>query len=114
VVDNPDLLSGTVDLSNLALKARMGSFLNYRLKQLELSFSVKAISPASVRLQANLMFSEGYPLQWWETVREVYATESTTRREHEFFAIVDGEYTRIKARLNSSASQESQITPKSN
>jgi Family of unknown function (DUF6082) len=94
-------MSGSVDLSNPAIKVRIGSFLNYRFKRMELSFSVKAVSTASVRLQAALMFNEGYPLEWWETAREVYATEAATRRERKFFAIVDGEYLRIKEKLES-------------
>jgi Family of unknown function (DUF6082) len=99
VIDNPELLSRSVDPSNSELKIRIGSFLNYRFKRMELSYSVKAVSAASVRLQAKLMFSEGYPAEWWKTARQVYAAEAMTRQERQFFALVDGEYMRIREGL---------------
>ncbi len=87
VIDNPELLSGSVDSSDPAGATRIGSFLNFRLKQLELSYSVKAISSESVRLQARIIFAEGYPVKWWRSVREIYETEAVTRRERQFFTM---------------------------
>jgi Family of unknown function (DUF6082) len=96
VIDNPELLARSVDSSNSELKIRINSFLNYRFKRMELSYSIKAVSAASVRLQSELIFNEGYPVEWWAAAREVYAAEAMTRRERQFFALVDEEYTRVK------------------
>lgn len=98
-IDNPELRAVSIDPSDPDLKKKIGLFLNFRLKRMELSYSVKAVSAASVRLQARLIFGEGYPLEWWETVRDIYATEAATRRERQFFSIVDGEFMRIKTQM---------------
>ena len=102
VIDNPELVSDSIDQSDPELTARAGSLLNYRIKQLELSYSVKAVSSASVRLQARLLFKDNHPVQWWAGAREVYAAEAATRRERQFFALVDQEYEHAKEQLESS------------
>ena len=106
VVDNPKLLSGSVDISDPEQTTAIRSFLNFRLKQLELSYSVKAISLQSVRLQARIMFAEGYPVEWWRGVREIYESEAATRRERQFFATVDEEYMRAIRLLEATALRE--------
>ena len=96
-----------MDPSNSELTTRIGSFLNYSFKQLELSYSVKAISAASVRLQANLLFGQSYPIEWWAGARQAYMVEATTRRERQFFTLVDGEYVRAKQQLEIAAGGQS-------
>lgn len=105
VIDNPKLLSGSVDPSDPEQTTAVGSFLNFRLKQLELGYTLKAVSYDSVRLQTRLMFAEGYPVEWWSGVREIYETEATKRRERQFFAIVDKEYMNARQKLAGAALQ---------
>jgi hypothetical protein len=100
---NGHLLSGSADLSDPEQTTAIGSFLNFRFKQLELSYSVKAITSESVRLQARLMFAEGYPVEWWRGAREIYESEAATRRERQFFAIVDEEHIRAIGQLETMA-----------
>lgn len=100
VIDNPELISGAIDPSDHELVTRAGAFLNCRIKQLELSYSVKATSAAGVRLQARLLFSGTYPIEWWSMARGVYASEAATRRERRFFALVDNEYMRVLEQLS--------------
>jgi len=106
VIDNPKLLSGLVDVSDPEEITKVGSFLNFRLKQLELGYSLKSISSESVRLQAQIMFSEGYPAEWWLSVRGIFEAEAATKRERQFFAIVDKEYIYAKEQLENKATQE--------
>lgn len=105
-IDNPELVAASVDSSDSELTARIGSYLNFSLKQLELSYSVKAISATSVRLQASLLFRRSYPVEWWSKARQVYAAEAATRRERQFFILVDSEYVRAKQQLESAAGEE--------
>lgn len=110
VIDNPKLLSGSADLSDPEQITAIGSFLNFRLKQLELSYSVKAITSESVRLQARLMFAEGYPVEWWRGVRGIYESEATTRRERQLFAIVDEEHVRTVRELETTPMPKPETT----
>lgn len=102
-IDNPKLRPRSANLSDPEQTAAIGSWLNLRLKQLELSYSVKAITSQSVRLQARIMFAEGYPVEWWRDVREIYEGEAATRREQQFFVIVDDEHEHAMRLLENTA-----------
>lgn len=93
-IDNPKLRSDSPNLPDPEHTAAVGAYINLRLKQLEMSYSVKAITSDSVRIQARIMFAEGYPVEWWRVASEIYKTEAASRRERQFFAIVNEEYLR--------------------
>jgi hypothetical protein len=66
-----------------------GAFINWFFKYMELSYSMRALSEASVRTQATRLFAAGYPYNWWAKAREVYQIEAETKHERQFFNIVD-------------------------
>jgi hypothetical protein len=66
-----------------------GTYINWFIKYLELSYSMKVISKDSVQLQITRLFTADYPYEWWARVRDVYHVEATTRRERQFLAITD-------------------------
>ena len=68
-------------------------YLNLLVKHMELSFSIRAVSEVSVRIQMAGLFVVEYRRDWWRNAaREVYFAEATTRRERRFARIVDEEF----------------------
>jgi hypothetical protein len=89
-------------------------FINWFFKYLELSYSMKVISAKSVRVQAIRLFAIDYPYEWWARSREVYDIEATTKRERQFFAIIDEMFEQVAHRNQSgrsSATDGSHSTP---
>jgi hypothetical protein len=69
------------------------AYLNLLFKHMELSYSVRAVSEVSVRIQIAALFVVEYRREWWrKAAREVYFTEAATRRERRFARIVDEEF----------------------
>lgn len=67
---------------------------NWQVKYWEMSYSVKAISAGSVQVQAAELFASEFPRLWWSRFRELYRADATTKREREFFTIIDTEFER--------------------
>jgi uncharacterized protein DUF6082 len=67
---------------------------NWQVKYWEMSYSIKAISAGSIRAQAAQLFTSEFPCQWWSRFREFYQADATTKREREFFALIDAEFER--------------------
>jgi len=65
------------------------AYVNLFIKHLEMGYSMKVISRKSVQVQTARLFSVSYPYEWWAGAREIYAVEASSKREREFFAIVD-------------------------
>ena len=85
--DNRELVSEIYgDKSEDYLK---GAYINWFVKYLELSYSMKVISEDSTRLQITRLFTADYPYEWWARVRDVYDVEATTKPERRFLAITD-------------------------
>jgi len=79
-------------------------FINWLFKYLELGYSVKVISAKSVQIQALRLFEFDYPHEWWARAREVYSVEATTKRERQFFAIIDKTFGQAARRNQSGGS----------
>jgi hypothetical protein len=88
-----------------------GVFINWFFKYLELSYSMKAISAKSVHLQVIRLFTVSYPYEWWIKTREIYEIEATTKREREFFAIIDGAFRQAARQRESSSDSSSKGSP---
>ena len=86
-------------------------FINWFIKYLELSYSVKVISAKSVRIQAIRLFTVDYPYEWWARAREVYDVEATTKRERQFFAIIDETFRQVTCRSQSGGSSVANSSP---
>jgi len=67
-------------------------FLNLFMKYIEMSYSLGAISRESVRIEAIQRFKIEFARTWWGTVRHIYREEAATKREKEFFDLVDLEF----------------------
>jgi hypothetical protein len=67
---------------------------NWQVKYWEMSYSIKAISAESVRVQAAELFASEFPRLWWSRFRELFRVDATTKREGEFFVIIDTEFER--------------------
>jgi Family of unknown function (DUF6082) len=92
-IDNPELTAAALGKTDPDGYVK-SVFVNWNIKYLELSYSIKAISASSVQVQVAGIFGAEYPRNWWSEVRPIYAAEATTRRERSFFAIVDREFNR--------------------
>jgi hypothetical protein len=67
-------------------------FLNQFMKYIEMSYLIGAISRESVRMEAAQRFKLDFPRIWWSTIRHIYEEEAVTKREKEFFKLVDMEF----------------------
>jgi Family of unknown function (DUF6082) len=74
-----------------------GIFINWFVKYLELSYHMKISSRESVQLQVSRLFGAKYPSEWWVRVRNTYETEAATKKEREFFTIIDETHKRSAA-----------------
>jgi Family of unknown function (DUF6082) len=71
---------------------------NWYMKYLELSYLLKAASRDSILVQATLLFSGKYFLEWWETAQKIYQSEATGKLEKEFLDIIDQAFQDAKQR----------------
>ena len=69
-----------------------GAFVNWQVKYWEMSYLIRAMSAKSVQAQAARLFASRFPCEWWSKARESYRDDATTKREREFFAILDAEF----------------------
>lgn len=67
---------------------------NWQVKYWEMSYLIKAMSADSVRGQAAELFISEFPRLWWSRFRELYQADAKTKREREFFSIIDTEFER--------------------
>lgn len=107
-VDNKELISDIFgDEPGSYLKARC---INWFFKYLELGYSMKVISEKSVRVQAMMLFDTDYPYEWWIRGREVWEIEADTKRDRNFFRIVDNAFLRATEQRQAGGSSGSQAT----
>jgi Family of unknown function (DUF6082) len=69
-------------------------FINLQVKALELSYIIKTSTTISVRLQASLIFRSEFVCEWWRRNRYIYQEEASTRREREFYSIMDDQFSK--------------------
>jgi Family of unknown function (DUF6082) len=86
-----------------------GAYINWLVKYLELSYSMKVISEDSARLQITRLFTADYPYEWWARVRDVYDVEATTKSERRFLAITDEAF-RLATQQRQSNPAEAQLS----
>jgi hypothetical protein len=110
-IDNPALAVSTVKDVDVG-DATRGSFLNLTLKFLETGYSFKTISKASVSLQAARLFESEYSRVWWAQARVTYEVEGTTKREKEFFGLVDARFQDAMRTLQSSSDTTTKLQNK--
>jgi Family of unknown function (DUF6082) len=108
-IDNRELISDIFgDEPGSYLKAR---YVNWFFKYLELGYSMKIISEKSVQVQAMMLFDTDYPYKWWIRAREVWEIEASTKRDRNFFKIVDNAFQRTAEQRQAGGSSGSQATP---
>jgi hypothetical protein len=100
-IENPAIVSAVLGRGDPDDYIR-AVYMNWFVKSIELSYSLKAISAESVRVQASRLFEASYPRAWWNDTREVYRAEAMTRRERDFFVIVESSFHDTIRRLTSS------------
>jgi hypothetical protein len=110
-IDNPTLAVSIVKDVDVG-DATRGSFLNLTLKFLETGYSFKTISKASVSLQAARLFESEYSRVWWAQARVTYEVEGTTKREKEFFGLVDARFQDVMRTLQSSGGSTTKVPDK--
>jgi Family of unknown function (DUF6082) len=70
-------------------------YLNLKMKALELNYVLKVTTATSVRNQASILFRAEFGREWWVRNRGIYHDEAATRREQEYYAIIDDEFSRV-------------------
>jgi len=100
---NPALTAEVFGSSDRDWLAKAG-LTNWQVKCWEMSYLTKAMSAKSVHVQAAELFASEFPCEWWSRSRELYKIDAATRREREFFAIIDTEFERKQRRVEASPS----------
>lgn len=100
---NPKLTAEVFGSSDRDWLAKAG-LVNWQVKFWEMSYLTKAMSAKSVHVQAAELFASEFPRDWWSRSRELYKVDATTRREREFFTIIDSEFERKQRRVEASPS----------
>jgi hypothetical protein len=88
---NPSLAAGVFGFSDREWLAK-AALVNWQVKCWEMSYLIKAMSAKSVQVQAAELFASEFSRVWWLRVRELYRFDATTKRERQFFTIVDTEF----------------------
>jgi hypothetical protein len=70
--------------------------LNWHMSHLETSYLNRTVSEKHLRNTVALLFSTDFARGWWEREGESYDDAATSRREREFYAIVNAEFERSK------------------
>ena len=92
-VERPELVKAGMSPVEEYLTAQQ-AFFNWRVKYLELGYSLKVISLQSVRIQAAKMFESKQCCDWLAQFSATYQMEAAARREYQFCEAVDAEYNR--------------------
>jgi Family of unknown function (DUF6082) len=83
-------------------------YLNWFVTHLSMSYDVKTVSNTHLRRLAEELFVTYDSRKWWTSVRSSYDDGATSRRQREFFAVVDGAFQRAEsAGLNQSGMKPS-------
>jgi uncharacterized protein DUF6082 len=67
-------------------------YLNWYINHLSTTFDLKTTSKLRIQRIAEDVFTADVPRKWWVVARESYRDRAVTRRQKEFFAIVDGAF----------------------
>lgn len=94
-LDNPAMASVALGISDPDLYVKQ-VFLNWQLKYLELAYEINAVSAEAIRRNAAILFEAETPREWWSWSRQSYEDDTISRRAKQFFAIVDGEFQRLR------------------
>lgn len=111
-IEHPQIVqkvAGEAEQCDIAQRA----YFNWRVKFLELGHSSKVVSPASVGIQAAILFESGEFYLWWGAVRHIYQAEATTKLEKDFFHIIDRQYERQSGPISADNSEISPERPPS-
>lgn len=100
---NPKLTAEAFGSSDEDWLAKAG-LVNWQVKSWEMSYLTKVMSAKSVHAQAAGLFASEFPREWWSKSRELFRADATSRREREFFAIIDFEFERERHRVEASPS----------
>jgi hypothetical protein len=94
-LDNPAMASAALGVADQDLYVKQ-VFLNWHLKYLELAYEINVVSAETIRRGAANLFEAETPREWWSWSRQTYEDETISRRAKQFFAIVDGEFQRLR------------------
>jgi hypothetical protein len=103
-LDNPAMaamaeeLEGTGDAENFVQNV----FRNWYFVHLSMSYDTRATSKSNIQRLARVTFMAEGARRWWEEIGHTYDEMATSKREKEFYAIVDGEFQRV-SRMRGSA-----------
>jgi hypothetical protein len=93
-LDNPamtDELAGPHDSATFV----NDTFRNWYVTYLSLGYENRALSKSRLQSLVGVLLEAESSRRWWAAVRRTYDDGATSRREREFFSIVDGEFQRV-------------------
>jgi len=93
LIDHPSLAQKGLSSSDKYSLAQRAYF-NWRMKYLELGYSLGVISPASIHTQVAEMFDVRDFYDWWNHARLIYETEAISKKARQFYAAIEDEFAR--------------------
>lgn len=92
--DNPDMVAELVGAKDNK-EFTKDVLTNWYVTHLSLSYENRAISKSHLQNLADNLFKGEAACRWWASMGHTYNDGATSRREKEFFAVLDGEFQRI-------------------
>jgi len=99
-LNNPTVVEGALGFSNSKAQAE-NFFRNWYVSHLSMSYDIGILPKLRLQSMAGQLFAAEDTRRWWAAVGRTYSDGATSRRDREFFAVLDEEFQRI-SRLNES------------
>ena len=93
-LENPTVVAEALGAGDCGALVR-GVVLNWYLGHLSMSYDIKTLAKPHLRQLARDLFAVEGSRTWWETARLSYGDDVTSRRQRDFFALVDAEFQQI-------------------
>jgi hypothetical protein len=87
-VDNPAAVAA-IDKNTSPADVPVYSLMNLQVTTWKVAYSLNEIERDVLAFQARRIFESGAPRRWWRIARESYRIDTATKRNREFFAIID-------------------------
>jgi Family of unknown function (DUF6082) len=107
-IDNPALATATLHQNLSPEELSKAALQNFHMIFLQTAYLLKTISRDSVSLEVGLIFEGEYPRAWWSRNRGLFQLAAATRREREFFALVDAAFERAISSTDVSGTSDTQ------
>lgn len=99
-IDNPTMVNGLDGAEDIEGFVK-GVVRNWYFTYLSMSYDNRTISKSSLRRVASVALADETTCKWWAESGHTLNEVATSRREKEFFTIVDGEFQRARQRFDS-------------